>query len=162
MISFLWAEDKNHVIGENGHLPWSLPNDMKRFKELSVGKTIVMGRKTYQSFPNGPLPKRLNIVMSHDKNFTVPESVILINDKNQLNSYVDPKEEIVIIGGRQIFELFKDDVDILYVTKIDHAFKGDIKMIDLDYDKFELTKKVQGIVDKKNIYPYTFEDYKRI
>lgn len=162
MISFLWAEDKNHVIGYKGRLPWKLPNDMKRFKNLTVGKSIVMGRRTYESFPNGPLPKRLNIVMSRNSNYQVKEPAVLINDISDLSKYVDMNSEIVVIGGSKIFEAFKDIVDRLYLTKIDYEFKGDVKMIDLDYSKFKLIEKEDGIMDEKNIYPYTFETYQRI
>jgi len=161
MISFLWAEDKNHVIGYKGQLPWTLPNDMKRFKELTIGKTIVMGRRTYESFPNGPLPKRLNIVMSRNPDYQVSDPAVLITDISELSKYED-KSEIVVIGGSKIFDVFKDIVDRLYVTRIDHEFDGDVKMIDLDYSKFKLTEKKEGVVDDKNIYPYTFETYDKI
>lgn len=162
MISFLWAEDKNHVIGYKGRLPWKLPNDMKRFKDLTIGKSIVMGRRTYESFPNGPLPKRLNIVMSRNSKYQVKEPAVLINDISDLSKYVDMNSEIVVIGGSKIFEAFKDIVDRLYLTKINYEFKGDVKMIDLDYSKFKLIEKEDGIMDEKNIYPYTFETYQRI
>lgn len=161
MISFLWAEDKNHVIGYKGRLPWKLPNDMKRFKELTIGKTIVMGRRTYESFPNGPLPKRVNIVMSRNPDYQVEKPAILINSYDDLKKYIDVKSEIVVIGGSKVFEEFKDVVDRLYVTRIDHEFNGDVKMIDLNYDQFTLTEKKEGIMDDKNIYPYTFETYQR-
>lgn len=162
MISFVWAEAKNHVIGVDGHLPWTLPNDMKRFKDVTMNHPIVMGRKTFESFPNGPLPKRLNIVISRNSDYQVPESVVLITDKSQLKEFVQPDAEVMVIGGAGIFDLFKDDVDRLYVTKIDHEFSGDVRMTKLDYDQFKLIEKKEGIVDDKNIYPYTFETYQRI
>lgn len=162
MISFVWAEAKNHVIGVDGHLPWTLPNDMKRFKDVTTGHPIVMGRKTFESFPNGPLPKRLNIVISRNPNYQVPDSVVLITDKSELKNYVKSDDEVMVIGGAGIFDLFKDDVDRLYLTKIDHEFNGDVKMVKIDYKKFNLIEKKEGIVDDKNIYPYTFETYQKI
>lgn len=162
MISFVWAEDENGVIGVNGHLPWKLPSDMKRFKDVTTNHPIVMGRKTFESFPNGPLPKRLNIVISKNVDYQVPESVVLINDKVDLKKYVQSDEEIMVIGGRGIFQLFKDDVDRLYLTRIEHEFDGDTKMIDLDYRKFKLIEKKEGHMDKQNIYPYTFETWQKI
>jgi Dihydrofolate reductase len=141
MISFVWAEAKNHVIGVDGHLPWTLPNDMKRFKDVTMNHPIVMGRKTFESFPNGPLPKRLNIVISRNSDYQVPESVVLITDKSQLKEFVQPDAEVMVIGGAGIFDLFKDDVDRLYVTKIDHEFSGDVRMTKLDYDQFKLIEK---------------------
>lgn len=162
MISFVWAESKNHVIGVGGHLPWKLPNDMKRFKDVTMNHPIVMGRKTYESFPNGPLPNRLNIVISRNPNYQVPDGVMLLTDKRQLTDYVKDDTEVMVIGGEGIFKLFKDDVDRLYVTKIDHEFVGDTKMVPIDYRKFNLIEKKEGIMDDKNIYPYTFETYQKI
>lgn len=162
MISFVWAEDKNHIIGSNGHLPWKLPNDMKHFKNVTTGHPIVMGRKTFESFPNGPLPNRLNIVISRNPNYQVPDSVVLLTDKSQLSNFVKSNEEVMVIGGAGIFDLFADDVDRLYLTKIDHAFDGDTKMVKIDYDKFKLVEKKEGIMDDLNIYPHTFETYQRI
>ena len=162
MISFVWAESKDHVIGVDGHLPWQLPNDMKRFKNVTMNHPIVMGRKTYESFPNGPLPNRLNIVISRNPNYQVPDGVVLLTDKRQLTDYVKDDTEVMVIGGEGIFKLFNDDVDRLYVTKIDHEFIGDTKMVPIDYQKFNLIEKKEGIVDDKNIYPYTFETYQKI
>jgi len=162
MISFVWAEDKERNIGVNGHLPWKLPNDMKRFKVVTTGHPIVMGRKTYESFPNGPLPNRLNIVISRNSDYKVPEGVILLNDKSELLEYVSSDDEIMVIGGRGIFELFKADVDRLYLTKIERTFNGDVKMVEIDYSKFKLIEKKEGTMDEKNIYPYTFETFQKI
>lgn len=161
MIGFVWAEAQHHVIGVDGHLPWDLPNDMKRFKELTTNNVIVMGRRTYESFPNGPLPHRKNIVISRDPNYQVQQPAILINHKEELTDHVTDSDKIMVIGGKGIFELFKDDVDTLYVTKIHHEFSGDTKMIPINYDDFKLTEKKEGITDDKNIYPYTFETYQR-
>ncbi|MCH4008304.1 dihydrofolate reductase [Companilactobacillus sp.] len=162
MIGFVWAEDTQHNIGIDGHLPWSLPNDMKRFKDLTTGNTIVMGRKTFESFPNGPLPNRLNIVVSRDQNYQVKQPAILINSKSELYDHVDPDDKIMVIGGKGIFEMFKDDVDTLYVTKIHHEFSGDTKMSEIDYKDFKLVEKKEGTMDAKNLYPYTFETYQRL
>lgn len=161
-IGFVWAEDRQHNIGVNGHLPWKLPKDMQRFKEVTTGHPIVMGRKTYESFPNGPLPKRTNIVITRDSNYQVPDSVIVINNKQQLFEQVNDDDEVMVIGGRTIFEMFKDEVEYLYLTKIDHDFAADTKMIDLDYSKFKLIEKKEGIQDDKNVYPFTFLTYQRL
>jgi Dihydrofolate reductase len=162
MISFVWAEDKNHVIGVDGHLPWKLPNDMKRFKDVTTNHPIVMGRKTFESFPNGPLPKRLNIVISRNPNYQVPEGVVLISNREQLKDFVKPDDEVMVIGGAGIFRMFEDIVDRLYLTRINHEFVGDTKMVDLDYRQFKLIEKKEGIMDKENVYPYTFETYQKI
>ncbi|MQS88481.1 dihydrofolate reductase [Companilactobacillus mishanensis] len=162
MISFVWAEDANKIIGQNGSLPWKLPNDMKRFKDLTTGNTIVMGRRTYESFPIGPLPNRRNIVISRNNEYQVKSPAELINSKEELSKITKSDEDIMVIGGKTIFQMFLEDVDILYVTKIHHEFVGDTKMVDIDYNKFKLIEKKEGTMDEKNIYPYTFETYKKI
>lgn len=161
IISFVWAEDKNHIIGKDGKLPWVLPNDMKRFKNVTTSHPIVMGRKTFESFPNGPLPNRLNIVLSRNKDYKLPDSVVLITDKKQLKEYVDPSDEVMVIGGSSIFKIFEDEVDRLYLTRIDHEFDGDTVMPNIDYEKFDLVEKKEGVMDDRNIYPYTFETYQK-
>ena len=135
---------------------------MRRFKETTMNHPIVMGRKTFESFTNGPLPKRLNIVISRNKDYQVPESVVLITDKADLKKYVQEDAEVMVIGGSGIFNLFKNDVDRLYLTRINHEFKGDTKMIDLDYKKSKLVEKKEGHTDKDNLYPYTFETWDKL
>ncbi|MGR3741839.1 dihydrofolate reductase [Companilactobacillus sp. DQM5] len=157
MITFMWAEDKNHLIGKNGSLPWKLPDDMKSFKKATMGHPIIMGRKTFESFPNGPLPGRENIVITRNKDFSYP-GVTVINDPKELKFLKD--KEYDIIGGSQIFNIFKDVVDTLYVTRIDHEFEGDTYMVDLPWDKFELVSKKDGIKDEKNKWAHTFEIYR--
>lgn len=158
MISFVWAEDKNHVIGKNGTLPWQLPADMKSFKDITNGHPIIMGRKTFESFPNGPLPNRENIVITSDREYSYP-GVTVINNINELK--MNPEENYCVIGGAQVFKLYRDTVDKLFVTRIDHEFDGDTFMIDLDWDSFKLTSKIDGKIDDKNIWKHTFEEYER-
>ncbi|GKQ42727.1 dihydrofolate reductase [Companilactobacillus sp. RD055328] len=158
MISFVWAEDKNHVIGKNGKLPWKLPNDMKFFKKVTSGHPIIMGRKTFESFPNGPLPGRENIVITRNNDFSYP-GVTVIQDINELN--MDPNKNYCVIGGAQIFKLYSDIVDKLFVTKIDHEFTGDTFMVDLPWQKFELVSRIEGKVDEQNLWAHSFEEYER-
>ncbi|MDO1605391.1 dihydrofolate reductase [Lactobacillus sp. YT155] len=158
MISFVWAEDENRVIGKDDTLPWKLPDDMKRFKEVTTGNPIIMGRKTFESFPNGPLPNRENIVITRNKNFSYP-GVTVVNAISDIQ--MDTQKNYCVIGGAQIFELFKDLVDRLYVTKIHHEFSGDVLMIDLPWENFKLVSSEEGKVDEKNLWPHTFEVYDR-
>lgn len=158
MISFIWAEDKNHLIGNKGKLPWHLPDDLKFFKETTMNHTIIMGRKTFDSFPNGPLPNRENIVLTRNKSFVYP-NVEKINSIDELN--FDENKEYFILGGAEIFELFKDLVDKLYVTKIDSEFTGDTYMINLDWNNFKLVSKKEGLVNENNPWPHEYQIYTR-
>lgn len=160
MLTFVWAQDKNGVIGYEGKLPWKLPNDMKFFKEVTMSGAVVMGRKTYESIPHPPLKGRTNIVLSRNETFSAP-GVLTANDKKTVLDYVKehPEEEVHVIGGSEIFFLFKDDVERLYRTVIHDKFPGDTFMIPINWDHWELTKKEEGTLDKQNIHPHTFEVY---
>lgn len=160
MIAFIWAEDKNHLIGKNGTLPWHLPADMHNFAKVTANSTVVMGRRTFESFPHGALPHRRNIVLTHRTNFNESNTEVAHSHDEVLNLIkTDPK--VFILGGSVVFKEFMDDADYLYETKIDHEFDGDAKMAPIDYNKFELISKKTGIVDDKNPWNYEFLIYKR-
>ncbi|MEG0450859.1 MAG: type 3 dihydrofolate reductase [Lysinibacillus sp.] len=123
MISLIVAHDENKVIGYENGMPWHLPGDLKYFKEQTMSKPIIMGRKTFESIGR-PLPGRRNIVITRNEQYTADgiETVKSLDEALQLAGDV---EEIMIIGGEQIFRLAMDIADRLYITKINHTFKGD-------------------------------------
>ncbi|CAM3049760.1 dihydrofolate reductase [Filibacter tadaridae] len=124
MISLLVAHDPDRVIGLNNKLPWHIPEDLAYFKKMSMGKSIIMGRKTYESIGR-PLPGRLNIVVTRNKDFTA-EGVTIVHDLNEAiaqgENYAD---EVMIIGGAEIFRLAMGIANRLYITYIQKPFKGD-------------------------------------
>lgn len=161
MLTFVWAEDQRGAIGYKGEIPWKLPNDMKFFKEVTMSGAVVMGRKTYESIPNPPLPGRTNIVLTRNEQFSEP-GVLTANDKKTVIEYASRSmEDVHIIGGAEIFYLFKDDVDRLYRTVIHDKFPGDTHMIPINWEDWELTETKEGELDERNIYPHTFEIYDR-
>lgn len=163
MLAFLWAEDQNGLIGQNGHLPWSLPNDLANFKHETVHEVVVMGRKTYDSLPVQPLPGRQNIVITRQPDLAVADGVFVMHTKAELLKYeqANPMKKIFIIGGADIFAMYADDVDYLYVTKIAESFEGNVYMPKLAIDQFELISQTPGVVDERNRYAHTFEIYQR-
>ncbi|AUX11944.1 dihydrofolate reductase [Latilactobacillus sakei] len=164
MIAFLWAEDQNGLIGQDGHLPWRLPNDLANFKRETINEAVIMGRKTYDSLPKKPLPGRQNIVITRQSGLTVAKDVLVFNERIQLLDYQKehPTQKLFIIGGADIFKLFAADVDYLYVTKIAAKFQGDVYMPTIDYTQFKLISQKAGTVDERNQYPHIFEIYQRI
>ncbi|WP_028273102.1 dihydrofolate reductase [Atopococcus tabaci] len=159
MLTFVWAEDKNGVIGLEGKIPWKLPNDMKFFKEVTMSGAVVMGRKTYESIPNPPLPGRTNIVLTRNQLFSEP-GVLTAHDRETVLEFAAQSEKDVhIIGGAEIFYLFKEDVERLYRTVIHDKFPGDTYMIPINWKEWELVEQKEGLVDKNNIHPHTFEIY---
>lgn len=160
-ISMIWAMGKDQVIGRNGTMPWHLPRDMAFFKEMTLNKTIIMGRKTWESFGSKPLPKRKNIVITRDQNFTLkPEEGIVIHDIDEGLKFTHDGE-LMVIGGSQIYEEMLPHADKLYVTFIDEAFEGDTFFPEVNWEDWSVIEEVQGITDEKNPYSYRFVTYER-
>lgn len=167
MLRFIWAEDEASYIGYQGRLPWNLPADMKHFKKLTSDHVIVMGRKTFESFP-GLLPKREHVILSTSpilqRQYQDNPRVKIFSQIDQLRDWLGnhSNEIIDIIGGARLFEEFKNDVDVLEETKIHHIFVGDTKMPDMNYDDFKLFNVEKHPADDKNEFDYDFLEYKRI
>src|SRR5690606_2110364 len=160
MISFLWAEDENHLIGRNNDLPWRIPADLKYFKETTLGHPIVMGRKTYESIGKA-LPGRTNVILTRDENFEADGCIIFHTKDELLKLSKEQQKEIFITGGAEIYRLFMDVVDRLYVTKILHTFEGDTYFPEVNWDNWSLISSKPGVKDEKNPYDYEFRIYER-
>ena len=133
-MNLIAAVDKNWAIGCKNKLLVSIPADMKFFRETTIGKVVVMGRKTLESFPNGmPLKKRTNIVLTHDKAYKVPDA-ILVHSMEELHEELKkyPSEDIYVIGGETIYKQLLDECDVAHITKIDYEFEADAYFPNLD------------------------------
>ncbi len=160
MLAYVWAEDQNHLIGKDGKLPWHLPNDLHFFKELTSYQTIVMGRKTFEGMGKRLLPNRHTIILTRDETYQVPGAEVVTDYKTIIR---DAKEEdVYIVGGSEIYQLFKHDVSILYRTVIEAEFSGDSYFPTLDWQNFSLIKTMDGVVDSNNLFPHRFEIYQKI
>ncbi|MCI5624193.1 dihydrofolate reductase, partial [Anaerostipes sp.] len=119
--------DKNWGIGKNNELLVHIPNDMKMFRQTTIDKVVVMGRKTLESFPNGmPLPRRTNIVLTRDEDYKVKGAVIVHSKEElleELKNYAD--EDIFIIGGESIYRMMLPYCNVAYVTRTDYAYDAD-------------------------------------
>jgi dihydrofolate reductase len=158
-FSIIVAMDENRGIGKNNQLLVYLPNDLKWFKQHTIGHTVIMGRKTFESLPNGPLPKRRNIVFSR-KIKDIP-GVIVVNSLEQLMQIIDNEEENFVIGGAQIFKLFLPITDKLYITKIHHVFDADTFFPEIDWKQWRLVEKYENQPDSRHAFPYTFLIYEK-
>lgn len=127
MLTILAACSKNRVIGIGNELPWRLPEDLKRFKSLTIGKNVLMGRKTYESIGK-PLPNRTNIVLTRDKSFKPDGVLIYDNIENAASAFQD----IVVIGGGEIYKQLIDISDKIELTLIDKHFEGDAFFPEID------------------------------
>ena len=159
-ISIIAALDENMAIGYKNQLLCYLPADLKHFKELTTGHSIVMGRKTFESLPNGALPNRKNIVLTRNKEFNC-ENCTVINSVEELFDLAHEQDELFIIGGAQIYELFIDKADKLYLTHIRHKFKADTYFPDFDVNEWKVIEKKDFKLDEKNKYPFSFVTYQK-
>ncbi|MDQ0215841.1 dihydrofolate reductase [Oikeobacillus pervagus] len=158
-ISFIWAMDNEGSIGKNNTLPWRLPEDLKFFKETTLGHPIVMGRKTFESIGK-PLPGRENIILTRDQNYQQPGCTVLHSVEDVIKLSTKTKE-LFITGGAEVFGLFLPYVDRLYVTKINETFGGDTFFPTINWNEWTLTSTRKGPKNEKNPYDYQFEVYER-
>ena len=125
-IAFVVAVSRNGVIGRAGGLPWHISSDLKRFKAITMGKPLIMGRKTWESLPKRPLPGRQNIVITRQKNYQA-EGAIVVPDTASALAVAGEVEEICIIGGGEIFIKFLAKADRIYLTEVDLEVEGDTR-----------------------------------
>ncbi len=157
IISLIAAMAKNRIIGKDNQMPWHLPADLGHFKAVTLGKPIIMGRKTYESIGR-PLPGRKNIVMSRDKHYKLEgcETVTSLEDAIKL---VDDVEEIMIIGGGFLYTQCLPQADKLYLTFIDLDVEGDTQFPPFEQLKLTEVKREKHLKDEKNPYDYEFVDF---
>lgn len=161
MLIALWAQDKNGVIGKDNQLPWYLPADLKFFKETTIGKTVVMGRKTFEGMGKRILPNRQTIVLTRDRNYS-HEGILVMHTMDEVLDYAKEQDQpVYIIGGALVFQEYLPHCDQLLRTMIDHEFAGDVFIPSIDWAQWELVSSTEGIIDDKNKYPHHFETYKR-
>ena len=154
IISIIAGMDKNRLIGQGNRLPWRLPADMKHFRRHTLGKTVLMGRKTFESIGK-PLPKRTNIVLTNDHDYQAKGCLVAHSIEEALGT-VSGCEEIMIIGGTSIYELFLPRADRLYLTYIHDCFEGDVYFPPFDIADWHEVKRVDCQSDEKNPHPYSF------
>lgn len=162
-MNLIVAVDKNWAIGLHNKLLVSIPADMKFFRETTMGKVVVMGRKTLESFPGGqPLKKRTNIVLTGDKNYKVKDAIVVNTVEallEELKQY--DEEDIYVIGGESVYRQLLPYCKVAHVTKIDHAYEADTYFPNLDE---MLEWKVTGISEEQTYFnlEYEFVKYERI
>jgi dihydrofolate reductase len=161
IVSVIAAVARGGVIGRGGQLPWHLPADLRRFRKLTTGHHILMGRKTYESLGR-PLPERTNVVITRQKNVH-PAGVRVatsLDDAVELARQAGETEAFVI-GGAEIFRLALPIADRLYVTEIDADVAGDTYFPDYDRSQWQLIERIVSPSDERNPLPMTFLQYDR-
>ena len=159
-LTLIVAVSENNVIGKDNDLIWRLRNDLKRFKALTSGHCIIMGRKTFESFPK-PLPNRTHIVITRQLNYKVPEGVKVVNS---LEAAIEASKEDscpYVIGGGEIYKQGLGFVDLIELTKVHHNFEGDTFFPEIDVKIWEEINCVYNEKDDLHKYPFSFITYKR-
>jgi dihydrofolate reductase len=150
---------KNRVIGKGNKLPWDMPADMKHFRDLTRGKPVIMGRKTFESIGH-PLPNRKNIVITSDSTFQYEGCTVVHSIEEALHS-AEETEEMMVIGGSSIYEQFLPHANRIYLTVIDQEFDGDAYFPEFDMAQWRETEREEHPADEKNSYPYTFLTFEK-
>lgn len=162
MLSIIVAVAENNVIGKDNDLLWRLSNDLKNFKEITMGHTIIMGRKTFESLPK-ILPGRKHIVLTRSKSFVAPsEMVEVFSSVEELLPSLNPQTEYFVIGGGEIYNTLMPYSEKLYLTKVNKVFQGDTYFPVVDNSQWKEVSKIEGVVDEKNSIPHSFLILERV
>lgn len=159
LVSIIAAMDRNRLIGNKNQLPWHLPADLAHFKRVTMGKPVIMGRKTYESIGR-PLPGRTNIVLTRSADFHA-EGVLTATTLEQALEIAAGEAEVMVIGGSSIYELVLPKADRLYLTYIEHAYQGDAWFPEFDQQQWRVSASEQHTADEKNPCNYSFITYER-
>lgn len=162
MLSIIVAKAKNNIIGKDNKLLWKLPADLQRFKELTTGHIIIMGRKTFESLGR-VLPNRKHIVFTQNPDFKVnDENVQVVHSMLEVQEYIESEEECFVIGGAMIYNLLMPYVNKMYITQIDKDFEGDAFFPRIDETKWKEVEREKGVKDENNNLDYEFITYEKI
>ena len=162
MLSIIVAKAKNNVIGKDNQLIWHLPEDLKRFKRLTTGHTIIMGRKTFESLGR-VLPNRHHVILCNDANMEIDnENVEILEDISLLDKYIKEEEEHFVIGGATMYRLLMPYCTKMYITEINQEFDGDVSFPEINMSEWKVTEREKGLKDEKNPFDYEYVTYERI
>lgn len=158
MITLIAATGQKNELGKNNDLLWHLPDDFKHFKTLTSGHYIIMGRKTFESFPK-PLPNRTHIIITRNTNYSVPEGCFVVNSLNQAVEICPKNETIYVIGGGEIYKQSIAIADCIELTRVHNTFDADTFFPEIDLQKWKLIKSEFHESDEKHDHAFTFETY---
>jgi dihydrofolate reductase len=160
MISIIVAVSDDWGIGKDNELLWHISEDLKRFKSLTSGNAVIMGKKTWESLPRKPLPNRKNIVLTDNPNETIDNAITAYSIEDSL-SKCTPGEEIFIIGGGSIYRQFMPIADRLFITHVHRKAPADIYFPEIDLNVWDITEKEEYKPNETNDIPYTYTIYER-
>ena len=157
MLSLIVAIAQNNVIGKDNKLIWHISEDLKRFKSITSGNTMLMGRKTFESLP-GILPNRKHVIITRDDKYAVDsDQVDIISDLDSfIKNHENSEEEIFVICGAEIYKQLLPHCKKLYLTKVHESFEGDTHFPEIDFSKYDIEYSSDKMIDEKNGLTYSF------
>lgn len=159
MIIMIAAAAENNALGKDNDLVWHLPDDFKRFKQLTSGHPIIMGRKTFESFPK-LLPNRTHIIITRQKNYQ-PESCIVVDSIKKALEFVTEDEDVFIIGGGEIYKQALEYTDIIELTRVHASFEADTYFPEIKSTDWQLIEEEYHPKDEKHLVDFTYQTYIR-
>ena len=158
-ISLVVAAARNNVIGSEGELPWHLPDDLRHFKRLTTGKPVIMGRRTFESIGR-PLPNRRNIVMTRQAGYAA-QGCEVVSSVNEALDLVRGADEVMIIGGGQVYRDFLPHADRIYLTRVLADVEGDTYFPEIDETGWQLVTTEHHAADEKHAYAFDLAAFER-
>jgi dihydrofolate reductase len=161
------ARARNGVIGRDGTLPWRLKSDLAIFRAVTMGKPVIMGRKTWESLPKKPLPGRTNIVLTRDGSFEAKGALVCEDFSEALQiareqAKEDGRDEVCVIGGASLFELALGRAQRLYLTEVDADVEGDVRLAPIDESRWREIRRERHPAGEGDDYPFTFRVLERV
>ncbi len=163
-INIIVSVSENWAIGKDNKLLWKLSSDLKRFKDLTSGKPVIMGQKTFESLPKGALPNRTNIVLTPDQDYSAPAIITAFGIEDALfkaKLYHNEDCDIFVIGGGMVYRQFLDIADNVYLTVVHTIIEGDTSFPELEESQWNLISSEFKEKDDKNEYNHTYKLYNR-
>ncbi len=160
-VSIIAAIADNFAIGKLNTLPWHLPADLKHFKELTTGHAVVMGKRTFESLPNGPLPNRKNIVLTSILSEGVNVGYFEADSLEDALDLCEHEEKVFIIGGATVYRQCIDKINHMYITWVHNHFYADTFFPEINFEEWEEISREDYEPNDKNEFSYSFVEYKR-
>jgi dihydrofolate reductase len=157
MIILIAAAAENNALGKDNDLLWHLPDDFKRFKQLTSGHYIIMGRKTFESFPK-PLPNRTHVIITRQKKYTA-EGCIIVSSLKEAIEVCPKNEDVFVIGGGEIYSQAISIADVIELTRVNTTLEADTFFPEIDPSKWRLNDEIFHPKDEKHQYAFTFQTF---
>ena len=159
-VTLIAAAGENNELGKDSDLVWHLPDDFKRFKKLTTGHYIIMGRKTFETFPS-LLPNRTHVIITRKKDYN-PQGTIVVHSLEKALEVAKEDPQPFVIGGGEIYKLSMEKADVIELTRVHGTFEADTFFPEIDEEEWKLTAREEHAADERHNYAFTYLTYERV